>query len=125
MQNFLHNTILPLLLTNTTIFNTGIAPKDLALHPTDKHFFRLAKLIGLAACSSLVDILRVPTNIWKDLKTTFANKTTHTKFFALCEWRKLKYQQNSEPTFQELFAALPEKEDTHFLCQVGRNCRQR
>jgi hypothetical protein len=29
------------------------------------------------------------------------------------------------PMTRVIFAALPEKEDTHFLCQVGRNCRQR
>ena len=130
MQNFLHKSILLSfylyhIIAYTIIFNTGLDAKDLALHPEDKHLFRLAKLIALDECSSLVIKLGLPHTTWNNIKIQYGYEITVLNFVALCEWKKLKYQMMSEPSFQELSAALAEDYHTHFICQVGNNCSDR
>jgi hypothetical protein len=43
---------------------------------------------------------------WNDIKIQYGYDITVPKFVALCEWKKLKYQKMSEPSFQELSTAL-------------------
>ena len=108
-------------MTKTIIFNAGLDAKGLALPPEDKHLFRLAKRITLDQCSSLFIKLGLSCTTWDRIRNT-GNDIIVQIFLALCEWKKLKYQKISEPSFQELSAALSKDYDTHFLCQVGNNC---
>jgi hypothetical protein len=110
------------IITNTIIFYAGLDAKDLALHPEDKHLFRLAKLIKLAECYNLVIKLGLSDTAWDDIQYT---DSTVKKFVALCKWKGLKYTQMSKPSFKELSDTLAEDYGTHFLCQVGNNCSHR
>jgi hypothetical protein len=111
------------IITYAVIFNSGLDAKDLALHPEDKHLFRLAKLITLDKCSRLVIKLGLPHTTWNNNKIKYGYEITVLNFVALCEWKKLKYQMMSGPSFQELSAALAEDYHTHCICQVGNNWR--
>ena len=106
----------------TIIFNSGLNAKDLALHPEDKHLFRLARLISLDNCYKLVLDLGLPDATWENINIKYGYEITAVNFAALCEWKNLKYKEMSEPSFQELSAALAENYHTHLICQVGTNC---
>jgi hypothetical protein len=129
-QNFLHKGILAQILiyhiiANTIIFNTGLDATDLALHPEDKHLFRLAERLDVDACTSLFIKLGLSQTTWKNIQNKDRYDDTVKIFFALCKWKDLKYKQKSKPSFKELSDALAEDYHTHFICQVGNNCSHR
>jgi hypothetical protein len=109
------------IITYTIIFNAGLDAKDLALHPEDKHLFRLAQLIKVDEFNSLVIKLRLSQTIWDDYQHMYSSQIKVAKFLTLCEWRN----KRSKSSFQELYDALAADHDTHFLCQVGNNCNHR
>jgi hypothetical protein len=108
--------------TNTIIFNAGLDEKCLALHPGDKHFFRLAKLITLDECYRVVTGLGLSKITWDDIQNMDRYDIPDKKGVALCKWRDQKEKDMSKTSFQELSDALAKEKKTHVLCQVGNNC---
>jgi hypothetical protein len=64
----------------------------------------------------------LPDATWENINIKYGYEITAVNFAALCEWKNLKYKEMSEPSFQELSAALAENYHTHLICQVGTNC---
>ena len=80
--------------------------------------FRLAELIDINQCHTLVIKLGFSQPAWSDITIVHKDEPLVTRFLALCNWK----DSRSESSFQELYDALPEDCSTHVLCQVGNYC---
>ena len=92
------------------------------MHPGDKHFFRLAKLLTLDECYRVVTGLGLSKITWNDIQNMDRYDILDKKGVALCKWRDQKEKDMSKTSFQELSDALAKEKKTHVLCQVGNNC---
>ena len=110
------------IIANTIIVYAGLNEHELALHPEDKHLFRLATLISLEKCYKLVAKLGLPDSTWDYIHDTTRNSLTDMKFQALCAWKGHKQRLMGMPSFKEIAEALDKVDcHNHVLCQVGNN----
>ena len=97
-------------------------PKDLKLHPTDKHLFTLAERICWHErnCSEFFTKLGSRhSDAFNQCKIDHKNDIKAATCFALNNWKEQKYKDRCAPSFEELNDALPAVGYTiHLLCQV-------
>ena len=110
------------IITNTIIVYAGLSEQELALHPEDKHCFRLANLISTDKFPKFVGKLGLPENTWDYIQDTNITNSKDMVFLALCAWKYHTYRNGACSSFKELSEALDEEDlNHHVLCKVGNN----
>ncbi|XP_052103282.1 probable serine/threonine-protein kinase pats1 [Mytilus californianus] len=98
----------------------GLNTEALSLHPTDKHFVRLAEQISIAVFDQFIIHLGLTREEWETIEYQFTrNGKLGMQLMALYECEKKK-KLTQTMTLQDLLNALKGIDQHHSLCQIVR-----
>lgn len=91
----------------------------LQLHPSEKHFVRLANLIGIRQFDDFIIHLGLTRQEWEDIEDQYhVNGPVGKKVMALVKWKEKKESHFQEVRLRDTLPGIKSVANVHVLCQV-------